>query len=132
MDWDEGPAIAGGPEKGDYGPYRQSERKDMYLRETNRLLEEDKAYKCFCSPQELAERRKTAAGGAFGYDNRCRNLTEADRKKFEIDGKPFSLRFRVPDEQVVTFESLALFGQPVRVHGVYALSSTPEVVDEKS
>ncbi len=105
MDPDEGPEALG-----DYGPYRQSERLDIYREYAERLLKDRKAYRCYCAPEELAERRRKAseARESQGYDNRCRNLSEADRKKLESDGMSFSLRLRVPDDRVITFDDLVL------------------------
>ena len=78
--WDEGPEI-GGP----HAPYRQSERTDRYAMATDQLLERGSAYLCYCTPEELAERRKAAqaARRAPGYDGRCRDLTDDQRAKFE-------------------------------------------------
>lgn len=95
LDWDEGPAFQNMPAKGDYGPYRQSERADLYRSEANRLLAEGKAYKCFCSKEELdAERERAAAEKRPPrYNQKCRNLTPE-----EIAAKgdaPFAIRFRV-------------------------------------
>ena len=55
--WDEGPAVGDEPERGDYGPYRQMQRMARYREAANRLLTEGKAYYCFCTQEELAERR---------------------------------------------------------------------------
>jgi len=95
LDWDEGPGFNGEPDKGDYGPYRQSQRKDLYRQEAQRLLDEGKAYKCFCSKEDLeAERERTlAAGGQPHYSGKCRGLTPD-----EIAAKgdaPYAVRFKV-------------------------------------
>jgi len=82
LDWDEGPAEAGPPgalaqaEKGDFGPYRQSERLEIYAQHTERLLAEGKAYRCFCTTEELeAERQQAMAEhGSLVYSGRCRRL----------------------------------------------------------
>jgi len=105
MDWDEGPEAGG-----DYGPYLQSERLEIYRGYAERLLKEGKAYRCYCSPEELEARRKEAegTGGEIGYDNRCRDLTEAQRREKEAAGVPYSVRFRVPGEGVVSFEDMVL------------------------
>jgi len=96
LDWDEGPAFGDVPEKGAFGPYRQSQRTHLYKREVERLLAEGKAYKCFCSKEELdAERERAAAEKRPPrYSGKCRNLTPA-----EVAAKgnaPFAVRFRVP------------------------------------
>src|ERR1700730_10592771 len=73
LQWDEGPDV-GGP----FGPYRQSERTEIYQKYCYELLRAGKAYKCFATPQELAEMREIASrsGSKLGYDRRYRNLTE--------------------------------------------------------
>jgi len=103
LDWDEGPEV-GGP----YGPYRQSERLDIYRDVVDRLLEAGVAYRCYCSAEELEERRKAAlaSGGRPGYDGRCYRLTPAERAAFEAEGRPFVIRFHVPDEGSTTFHDL--------------------------
>ena len=105
MDWDEGPEV-GGP----YGPYVQSERLEIYREYAQRLMDEGKAYRCYCSTEELEARRQkaTETGGVVGYDNRCRELSEAQRKEKEAAGAPYSVRFRVPNDKVITFEDLVL------------------------
>jgi glutamyl-tRNA synthetase len=91
--WDEGPDI-GGP----YGPYRQSERYDIYKQYAVELLEKDKAYKCFCTAKELDEMRDSASkeGGRQGYDRRCRHLTPAEVQEKEQAGLPYVIRLKVP------------------------------------
>ena len=80
LDWDEGPEI-GGP----HGPYRQSERLGVYADAAARLTRDGHAYPCYCTEEELAERREQARlrGEAPGYDGRCRTLTVPDRAAFE-------------------------------------------------
>ncbi len=98
LDWDEGPDV-GGP----YGPYRQSERLDIYREMTERLLEAGHAYRCYCTPEELEERRKNALaqGEPPGYDGRCRNLSDEERAAFEAEGRPFAIRFHMPEREWV-------------------------------
>ncbi|MFI0434330.1 MAG: glutamate--tRNA ligase [Parachlamydiaceae bacterium] len=93
IQWDEGPDV-GGP----YGPYRQSERFDIYKEYVNVLLQNGKAYKCFCTAQELDEMRELAAkqGGRQGYDRRCRHLTPAEVEEKEKGGLPYVIRLKVP------------------------------------
>lgn len=102
IDWDEGPGAGG-----DHGPYRQTERLDLYRELTDRLLEEGSAYRCYCTPEELEQRRKAAleAGEKPGYDGRCRALTDAERAAFEAEGRPFAIRFATPGRDV-TFTDL--------------------------
>jgi glutamyl-tRNA synthetase len=97
LEWDEGPAV-GGP----YGPYRQTERLDLYRQMTEELAERGSAYPCYCTPQELEERRKQAMarGEPPGYDGRCRNLSDDERAAFESEGRPRAWRFATPGRDV--------------------------------
>jgi len=103
LDWDEGPEK-GGP----FGPYFQSKRLDIYKKEVDRLLAEGKAYYCYCTPEELAERREAAlkAGRPPRYDGRCRNLTPEERKKFEEEGRAYTIRLKMPEEGQTVVEDL--------------------------
>ncbi len=98
LTWQEGPDV-GGP----YGPYLQSERLHTYHDICQKFLKDDLAYQCYCTPEELEERRRIAklAGKPPRYDNRCRQLTDKQRKDFEASGRNFTVRFKVPDELVV-------------------------------
>lgn len=101
IDWDEGPKFGDEPQKGAYGPYRQSERSHFYQREAERLLQEGKAYKCFCTREEIDAMREQAAREKRPprYTGKCRNLTPD-----EIAAKgetPYSIRFRVPEGETV-------------------------------
>lgn len=91
--WDEGPDV-GGP----FGPYRQSERTEIYRKYCYQLLAENKAYKCFATPEELSEMREVAAklGKKIGYDRRYRNLSPAEVKQREDAGEPYVVRLKVP------------------------------------
>lgn len=91
--WDEGPDV-GGP----FGPYRQSERFDIYKKYAYELLEKGKAYKCFCTSEELDEMRELASklGTRQGYDRRCRNLSEQEIKEKEGRGLPYVIRLKMP------------------------------------
>lgn len=93
IQWDEGPDV-GGP----YGPYRQSERFDIYKEYAEDLIKKDKAYKCFCTPKDLDEMRELAAslGTRQGYDRRCRHLTPAEIKEREDAGLSYVIRLKVP------------------------------------
>ncbi len=95
LSWDESVDVGG-----EYGPYRQSERMDIYRRYAEKLLEEGKAYKCYCTEEELEERRREAIkkGLPPKYDGRCRNLSEEERRRFEEEGRKPSLRFKVDEE----------------------------------
>lgn len=93
IQWDEGPDV-GGP----YGPYRQSERFHIYKEYSEALITNGKAYKCFCTAQDLDEMREIAAkqGGRQGYDRRCRHLTPLEVKQREESGLPYVIRLKVP------------------------------------
>jgi nondiscriminating glutamyl-tRNA synthetase len=97
LDWDEGPDIGG-----EYGPYVQSARLAMYEHYAKKLLEEGKAYYCYCAPDELEERRKRALSGGEPprYDGRCRELTDNQRAEHEKQGKVPAVRFKVPEKIV--------------------------------
>lgn len=103
VQWDEGPDI-GGP----YGPYRQSERSDIYASYLKKLLDENKAYRCFCSREQLEEERKAmiAQGLAPKYGGTCRNLTSEQVSALEKEGKESVIRLRVPSDVVVEFTDL--------------------------
>lgn len=88
--WDEGP-DKGGP----YGPYRQSERTEIYQKYAYELLANGKAYKDFATPEELVEMR-ALKGKAGGYDRRYRNLSAEEIKQKEEAGLPFTIRLKVP------------------------------------
>jgi glutamyl-tRNA synthetase len=98
LDWDEGPEV-GGP----FGPYRQTERLHVYRDAVDRFLADGGAYPCYCTPEELQERRRAALarGEPPGYDGRCRNLSEDQRRQFEAEGRPKAIRFLMPDEDMV-------------------------------
>lgn len=93
ISWDEGPDT-GGP----FGPYRQSERFSIYKKYADDLLHKGKAYKCFCTSEELEEMRLVQAkqGGRLGYDRRCRTLSEAEIKEKSDQGMPHVIRMKVP------------------------------------
>jgi len=101
LDWDEGP-DKGGP----CGPYRQSERAELYRQVVLRLLEEGKAYFCYCSPQELqAEReRAIAEGRPPRYSGRCRDPKV--REQLAKEGRPPAVRFLVPEGERIVFRDL--------------------------
>lgn len=98
IDWDEGPEFGGEPQKGDYGPYRQSLRKDIHKAAIAKLLDEGKAYRCYCTKEELEAERERAMAEKRPprYNGKCRVLTPADAgSKGDM---PFVVRFRVPNE----------------------------------
>lgn len=91
--WDEGPDV-GGP----YGPYRQSERTEIYREHAKMLLARGTAYKCFATPEELQEMREVAAaqGKRAGYDRRYRNLSPEEVREREEAGQPYVVRLKIP------------------------------------
>jgi glutamyl-tRNA synthetase len=99
LDWDEGPGTILEPDRGEFGPYRQSERLAIYAEHTERLLAEGKAYRCFCTPEELeAERAQAAAAkGSQIYSGRCRYLDDATIAQNLADGKPYAVRLKIED-----------------------------------
>lgn len=102
FDWDEGPEV-GGP----YGPYRQSQRMDVYQDVARRLQERGFAYECFCTSGELEERREAArrAGRPSGYDGHCRDLGAGEIAAYRAEGREPIVRFRMPDRPI-TFDDL--------------------------
>ncbi len=95
LDWDEGPEV-GGP----YGPYRQSERTDLYLDVLGRLRESKFTYDCFCTTEEVDARRKASGSKVMGYDGFCRELTDEQVAAFVADGRRPVVRFRMPDGSI--------------------------------
>lgn len=97
LDWDAGPDRDDGR-----GPYRQSERSDVYSQYYARLREKGKVYPCYCTSEELeaSRRAQRARGEPPRYAGRCRHLTDADRAAFEAEGRPATLRFRVEPGEV--------------------------------
>ena len=93
IDWDEGPRVGGS-----FGPYFQTERKEIYQKYAQQLLAEGKAYFCFCTPEELEQKRKEAEARkeAPRYDGHCRKLSEAEIKKKLESGIPKVIRFLLP------------------------------------
>lgn len=93
LSWDEGPNV-GGP----VGPYFQSERGDTYRPAIDRLLADGKAYRCFCTPEEIEARRQAAPQGGrdWRYDRRCLELSEDEAGTLASDGRPYAVRFLVP------------------------------------
>jgi len=101
LDWDEGPEV-GGP----FGPYRQTERLDLYRESADRFVAEGRAYFCYCTPEELEDRRRAALarGETPGYDGRCRKLSEDQRQAFEREGRPKAIRFAMPGADVTVHD----------------------------
>lgn len=102
LEWDEGPGV-----EGPYGPYFQSKRLGIYSDYAKRLVDAGAAYRCYCTPDELKERRETAraSGKTPKYDRRCYRLTNAERSANEAEKKPWALRIFVP-EGTTTFDDV--------------------------
>jgi glutamyl-tRNA synthetase len=96
IDWDEGPEVGGA-----FGPYKQSERFDVYRDIATRLHEAGSAYDCFCTNEEVDARRKASGSKVQGYDGFCRELSAEQRAAFEADGRRSVLRLRMPDKPLV-------------------------------
>lgn len=97
LDRDEGPSAGG-----EHGPYRQSERLEIYREHAARLLAEGRAYRCYCTTEELEVRRAEARAekGDVRYDGRCRDLSPEEERSFAAAGRHPSIRFRVGPETV--------------------------------
>ena len=103
MDWDEGIDVGG-----DNGPYRQTERLDIYKEVTDRLIAEGKAYYCYCTEEELEAERQAqlARGETPKYNGHCRHLTEEQRAAYEAEGRKPTVRLRVPLNETVAFDDM--------------------------
>ena len=100
IDYDEGPEVGG-----EFGPYKQSERFDLYRDIVERLREAGSAYDCFCTNEEVETRRKASGSKVQGYDGHCRGLSTDQRRSFESDGRTPVVRLRMPD-RAITFPDL--------------------------
>ena len=103
LDWEEGPDV-GGP----HGPYRQSERMDRYRQAAERLVDEGRAYPCFCSVERLDALReeRTRAGLNPTYDGRCRELSPSERERAVAAGQRAVIRYRVPEGRTELTDSI--------------------------
>jgi glutamyl-tRNA synthetase len=104
LDWDEGPEVGGS-----HAPYYQSQRLEIYQRIARQLVEEGKAYQCFCTPEELEQMRaqqRAQGAAATMYDRRCRKLTPAEVKAREESGLPYVIRFKMPLEGTAEYDDL--------------------------
>jgi nondiscriminating glutamyl-tRNA synthetase len=102
LDWDEGPDVSG-----THGPYRQSERLDLYRRHADSLVDAGRAYPCFCADEVLEAKRQEAVarGASPRYDGKCRGLSRAEVSEMRAEGTPEVVRFIVPPG-VVRFHDL--------------------------
>lgn len=102
LNWDEGPDWQGLGDKGDFGPYRQSQRLEIYQEMAQRLLLGNRAFHCFCTDEELEIKKQLAMkeGRSPQYDGACRNLSESERQQRWDRGEKSCVRFRVSDDLV--------------------------------
>ncbi|MBE6830377.1 MAG: glutamate--tRNA ligase [Ruminococcaceae bacterium] len=98
---DEGPDVGG-----EYGPYVQSERKDIYKPYAEQLIREGKAYYCFCTKERLDALHESKEDGTFsgGYDRHCRDLPKEEVDRLLREGKPYVIRQKMPIEGSTTFD----------------------------
>lgn len=103
LDWDEGIDVGG-----ENGPYRQTERLEIYKKEVQRLLDEGKAYYCYCSEEELeaSRQKQLAAGETPVYDNHCRSLTEEQIAQYKAEGRKPVIRLKVRKDGVFAFDDM--------------------------
>jgi len=103
IDWDEGPDVGG-----DYGPYYQSQRLELYKEAAERLVKQGDAYLCYCSPRRLEELRaeQTRRKQPPGYDRHCRDLSQEERAIKEAEGITPVVRFKVPLEGQTGYNDL--------------------------
>lgn len=121
LSWDEGPNENDPGETGGFGPYRQSKRLEIYASNTAQLLAENKAYRCFCTPEELEAERQDAIASQrpHVYSRKCCNLTKLEIKESLLRGKTYAVRLKVPD-------------QPIRFHDIVRgeMEFAPETISD--
>lgn len=105
LNWDEGPDVGG-----DFGPYTQSERFDIYPKYIQELLDKGYAYECFCTPEELEAEKEEATANkkAYVYSKKCENLTEEEKAKLRAEGRKPAIRFNISKAQKAFHESSIL------------------------
>ena len=110
LNWDEGPDVGG-----NYGPYTQSQRFDIYPKYIQELLDKGFAYECFCTPEELEAEKELATTNkqAYVYSKKCENLTEEEKAKLRAEGRKPAIRFNIAkaqkafhDSSILAFEDL--------------------------
>ncbi|MGE6632360.1 glutamate--tRNA ligase [Bacillus sp. NPDC077027] len=103
IDWDESIDKDGG-----YGPYRQSERNDIYKKYYDELLEKGLAYKCYCTAEELEQEREEqiARSEMPRYSGKCSHLSKEEEDKLIAEGREPSIRFRVPAGEIIKFDDI--------------------------
>ena len=101
LNWDEGPDV-GGP----YGPYRQSERSEIYREHAELLMQRGRAYRCFCTAERLdrmREERREQKSNITGYDRHCRSIDPAEAERRAAAGEDFTVRLAMPIEGTTRF-----------------------------
>ena len=103
LDWDEGYQKGG-----EHGPYRQSERLSIYHEHIGQLLAREKAYRCFCTTQELEakKKRREAMGLPPVYDGKCRSLSEKEISERLEKNEPHAIRFKIPDQRTIVVNDM--------------------------
>ena len=103
LNWDEGPEVGG-----EYGPYLQSQRLDIYATWAQKFLDQKDAYHCYCSAEELEERRQVQMKNnqAPGYDGKCRELSDEQVEKFKQQGRKPVVRMRMPDGETIFTDAI--------------------------
>ncbi|MDC0706153.1 MULTISPECIES: glutamate--tRNA ligase [Priestia] len=103
IEWDESIDVGG-----EYGPYRQSERTEIYQKYTKELLEKGLAYHCYCTSEELEKEREEQQANSQmpRYSGKCRNLTAEQRAELEAEGREPSIRFRVPSNTEIKWNDI--------------------------
>lgn len=123
LDWDEGIDVGGS-----HGPYRQTERLDIYHQAVQKLIDEGKAYYCYCTEEEIeADRKKQLAEGKTPvYNGHCRHLTEEQIRQYRAEGRKPVVRLRVPSGISIEFDDL------VRGHVAFDSSGVGDFIIVKS
>ncbi len=105
LNWDEGPDVGG-----EYGPYTQSERFDIYPIYAQKLLDAGFAYECFCTPEELEAEKELATANKkpYVYSKKCENLTEAQKAALRAEGRKPAIRFNISKAQKAFHETSEL------------------------
>ncbi|GAA1273358.1 glutamate--tRNA ligase [Pseudonocardia aurantiaca] len=117
LDWDEGPEVGG-----DHGPYRQSERRDIYADALRRLIDAGEVYESYSTAEEIEARHRAAGRDPkLGYDNADRDLTDEQRAAYRAGGKAPVYRLRMPDRDI-SFTDL------VRGEVTFRAGSVPDFV----
>ena len=102
LDWDEGPEVGG-----EYGPYTQTERLDIYQKYCQQLIDNGHAYRCFCTPERLQEVRKERQKKQLsGYDRHCRNIDAEESAKRAAQGENHIVRAKLPLEGEITVHDM--------------------------